>query len=157
VASAPLAVRLGFTLVDDGFYLVRHLADQLALSRRQAQGLLPAYAMSGPEEDFARRLLRDKRNLWLYRCHQQRYCGDFAVVDMSGASPAERPVLVAELKERQSLQVGVGPGSQLANAHDVVAELVAASIIAATSEALLAIGDSEELLAWLDGWPSPAS
>ncbi|MEQ9321920.1 MAG: hypothetical protein RIF41_22315 [Polyangiaceae bacterium] len=151
-SSAPIALRLGFTLVDDGFHFLRHVAEQLDVSSRKAREASSAFEMSAPEKDFAKRLLRDKRNLWLYRCHQRCFCGDFAVVDMSGATPADRRVLVAELKEREPLVVGVGPGSQLARAHDVVAQLVEEKVIDTRAQVLLAIGDSEELLAWLDDW-----
>ena len=90
MAKAPFALRLGFTLVDDGFFLGRNIADQLSLSARRAHSLIAAYAMSEPEKAFARRVLRNKRNLWLFRCHQRRFCGDFAIVDMSAGVAAER-------------------------------------------------------------------
>lgn len=151
-SNTPIALRLGFTLVDDGFHFLRHVADQLDVSSRQAREAMSVFDMSAPEKDFAKRLLRDKRNLWLYRCNQRCFCGDFAVVDMSGATPADRRVLVAELKEREPLAIGVGPGTQLARADEVVTQLVAESVIDTRAEVLLAMGDSEELLVWLDGW-----
>ena len=114
--------------------------------------------MSEPEKAFARRLLRTKRNLWLYRCHQRRFCGDFAILDQSGRTPAGRRVLIAELKERKSLDVGVSPGTQLARAQEVVRELVEGGRLTSSSEVLLAIGDSGELYDWLDAdWPDDAS
>ena len=151
--SGPLAVRLGFALVDEGFYFARNLKEQLEVSSRQANQLVTAYDMSQPEKEFARRLLRDKRNLWLYRCHQQCFCGDFAVVDMSGTTPHERRVVVAELKERKPLEIDASPGNQLARAGDVVNQLVAADVIAASCQVVLAIGDSDELFDWLADWP----
>jgi hypothetical protein len=156
MAKAPHALRLGFTLVDDGFFLARNIADQLDLSARRAHGLVPAYAMSDPEWDFAKRLLRNKRNLWLFRCHQRRFCGDFAVLDMSGRSPAGRRLLVAELKERRRLDLDVSPGTQMAQADQVVEQLIDEERLTTASEVRLAIGDSEELYAWLDDWAAAA-
>ncbi|MEZ4444929.1 MAG: hypothetical protein R3B72_38000 [Polyangiaceae bacterium] len=158
MAKAPFALRLGFTLVDDGFFLGRNIADQLSLSARRAHSLIAAYAMSEPEKAFARRVLRNKRNLWLFRCHQRRFCGDFAIVDMSAGVAAERRALVVELKERRALEVGIAPGSQLAQAPAVIGELVHRELLSPASEVVLAIGDSDEVYEWLDtSWPRDPS
>jgi hypothetical protein len=102
------------------FDLERLLAEQLQTSWSKARGELEAYALSGPETAFARALLRRKRNLWLYRCHQRRFCGDFVVVDMSAASP--RPARVLELKAGEVPKAGCG-GWQLRAAAEAVASL----------------------------------
>lgn len=59
------------------------------------------YALSRPELAFVSDLMARKPNLWVYRCHQGRYCGDFAVVDMSAPWPQRRRAWLVELKTRR--------------------------------------------------------
>ena len=104
----------------DRFDLERALSEQLDTSWSKIRAVLEAFALSGPEVAFARTLLRRKRNLWLYRCNQRRFCGDFVVVDMSAVPP--RPIWVLELKAGEVARAGCG-GWQLRAAADVVATL----------------------------------
>src|SRR5689334_17783326 len=56
------------------------------------------YALKSEEKPFVRELLDRKRNLWVFRCDQRSFAGDFVVVDMSDPRPARRDVLVLDLK-----------------------------------------------------------
>ncbi len=95
--------------------------------------LLPAFAMSEPEKTFARELLRRKRNLWLYRCNQKNFCGDFIIVDMSSPRPEHRPALCLELKEGRGAEPLESPGLQLRRANEALAELERQTIITGES------------------------
>lgn len=120
----PVLLRLPFWLVDQGFRLERVLASDLDLSWSQCYALLIRFELSGPEKSFAKAILRRKRNIWLYRCHQGAFAGDFALVDMSPSSPRYRKVFVVELKSGETLHFGEkGAGKQLANASLIVDDL----------------------------------
>lgn len=148
----PLTLRLAFGLVDEGFHFHKLLVNGLGVSSHEARELRSAFDVSEPEKRFVRTLLRDKRNLWLYRCHQQRFCGDFIVVDMSSADRSLRPVAVIELKEREPVRAGLEATGQQKNALVAVAELVTAGVLAAASPVEILIGGSHEVLAWIDAW-----
>lgn len=90
--------------------------------------------MSGPERHFVRELLRRKRNLWLFRCHHRRFCGDFIVVDMSGPEPERRPAMVLEVKEREPVHEVGEVAYQLRQASEAIQELGARGVLGASSE-----------------------
>lgn len=108
-----LALRLPFAMADRGRGLP-WVVRSLELPRGRARRVISAFAMTRPEERFALELLERKRNLWLYRCNQRRFCGDFAVVDMS-VSPSLRTLRVLELKAGAIPRPG-GGGLQVRNA-----------------------------------------
>ncbi len=150
--SERYVLRMPFTLVDDGFHLHQLIMRELDVSSRRARELQTAYDVSEPERRFVRTLLRDKRNVWLYRCHQQRFCGDFIAVDMSHGEPRGRNVVVIELKEREAVRLGREPAGQLKNAFGAVAELVAEGVVTDASPVELMLGGSHEVLAWIESW-----
>ena len=121
-----LSLRLPFSMADQGLGLPQ-LIRCLDVPRRRRWGVLRAFAMTRPEERFARDLLTRKRNLWLYRCNQRRYCGDFAVVDMSAGLPL-RALWVLELKTGARPRLG-GGGLQVRNAPALRDALVAQRIL----------------------------
>ena len=128
------------------------LAVAVPSGRPWAQGRLwlSCFALSQPEKAFSRQLLQRKRNLWLYRCNQREFCGDFVVVDMSAVAPQLRVVFVIELKTGAELCVGgSGAGNQLQRAPLAVRELVDQSVVRQDSHVVLLCGSSEEVLAWL--------
>lgn len=145
----PWTLRLPFGLVDEGFHFHRLLMDQFALSSRRARELYGAFDMSVPERTFVRELLRRKRNLWLFRCHQQRFCGDFIVVDMSGAEPGQRPITVIELKEREDVRPVTEGAHQLRQAPLAIAELSERGVVGEGAPVSTVVGGSGELLDWL--------
>lgn len=148
----PLTLRLSFGLVDEGFHFHKLLMDGLGLSSREARELRPAFDVSAPEKRFARALLRDKRNVWLYRCHQQRFCGDFIAVDMSAAEPARRPAVVIELKEREPVRAGLEATGQQKHALAAVSEIIAAGVLTEASPVEILVGGSHEVLVWIEAW-----
>ena len=152
-SSHPLTLRLPFAMVDDHLRLEQILA-AADPSRSWAQNLplLKAFSLTRPEKRFARRLLERKRNLWLFRCNQRSFCGDFIVVDMSGALPRLRSVVVMELKSGARLRFGgSGAGNQLQRVHCAVTELAKTEeVIAEDTLVTLACGDGDDVLRWIE-------
>jgi hypothetical protein len=90
------------------------------------------FALSGPERVFARDLLRQRRNLWLWRTNQRARCGDFVVVDMSEPRPERRVARVIELKMSKRL----GPGGyQTLGAQRLMGELPAGRVVCVSGDA----------------------
>lgn len=153
---APLLLYLPFSLLEHGFNLARLLAADPDRSWSEGYVLLEAFDVTRPEREFARTLLRDKTNLWLFRCNQRCYCGDFVVVDMSPPSPKDRVAQVIELKQGATLSIAARPerpkgargtGIQLANHRDAVAELAATSgIVSADCTVELISGSPDRVL-----------
>jgi hypothetical protein len=110
-------------VVDKHRRLEQVLADDPTRSWSQSLRLLPCFALSGPEQRFARQLLQRKRNIWLFRCNQRRFCGDFIIVDMSAARLKHRSVAILELKSHEKLTLDGGAGIQFRNATAAVEEL----------------------------------
>lgn len=142
----PFALRLPFWMAER-FDLALLLSHQPELTNSQARRWLEVYALSGPETVFARGLLARKRNLWLFRCHQRRFCGDFVVVDMSAPVEA-RTAWVLELKLGAPLRFGVG-GVQLKFAPDVVDELSTTGVLGASPVSETVMGGGLAIQAWL--------
>ena len=112
---------------------------------------MAVFALTRPEQRFAHRLLRRKRNVWLFRCNQRGFCGDFIAVDMSADLPRRRSVVVIELKQGAGLRLGgAGAGNQLQGAHKAVAELAeTVGLVTNNTPITLACGDGDKVLDWL--------
>jgi hypothetical protein len=143
-----MTIHLPFRLVDDGFKLAELLQELPGVTSGQAFRLREAFSLSSREMVFARTLLRNKRNLWLFRCHQQGFSGDFVVIDMSDPVPARRVATVIELKARVPLKLG-GSGLQARNAAVAVAELSERGLLAPSAGFTVVTGDKDEVLAHL--------
>ena len=104
----PLTLRLPFAMFDRNHRLERILAADRTRSWAQSWPLVEAFSLSRPEKRFARQVLERKRNLWLFRCNQAAFCGDFITVDMSARHPRERTAAVIELKSGARLRLGGG-------------------------------------------------
>jgi hypothetical protein len=106
------------------------------------------FALCNDELCFCRQLLFYKRNLWLYRCHQQRLCGDFVVIDMSSPDPQKRQVDVVDLKAGADLKEGGGgAGNQLSCAQAAVERLARRTgVLSARCEPRLLTGDRRLLI-----------
>jgi hypothetical protein len=117
--AGPLVLRLlpGRPLTRDA--LARRLLAQHG--DRRAGGLAPRFCMSSREVRFVRTLQAVKNNLWIWRCRQDAFAGDFVVVDMSSPSPHARAVWVLELK--QGAEPKPTAGHQMQNAPAVLAEI----------------------------------
>lgn len=99
------------------------LAVERAVNRRSDRDeAIAAFAFKNDEQGFARGLLSASSRLWLFRCNQRAFCGDFIAIDLSSARPDRRRVWVLELKRGQPLRVGSG-GVQMKNADKAVAEI----------------------------------
>jgi len=147
--KSPLTLRLPFSLANPrvGFCLRRVTRQQLGPGL--AGDVRWAYALTRPERAFALDLLRDRRNLWLYRTHQQGACGDFVVVDMAARRPDRRRAAVLELKSSGRLRRGV-TGLQLRAAQHAVDEIAGRDgVIPVGHAALLLEGRPEDVLAAL--------
>jgi hypothetical protein len=151
-ADQPLTLRLPFAMVDRHLRMEQILAAEPSRSWAQSLPLLAAFALTRPEKRFACRLLLGKRNIWLFRCNQRAFCGDFLAVDMSSDLPRLRPVVAIELKAGAGLRFGgAGAGNQLQRVESAVTELVeAAGVITKDAPVTLACGDGDEVLDWLN-------
>ncbi|AGC41771.1 hypothetical protein MYSTI_00420 [Myxococcus stipitatus DSM 14675] len=127
------------------------LAREVGYPLSTASLLSERYAMKSDEKPFVRELLGRKRNLWVFRCDQRRFAGDFVVVDMAEPRPARRQVVVLDLKMGAPLVLGGGgAGVQLTHAQDAVDGVAARpGVIAAGLPFILATGDKDVILAWL--------
>jgi hypothetical protein len=146
--AQPLTLLLPFKLVDESFSLPMLLASDPERSGAETWRLQEVFAMSSREEAFARRLLSRKRNIWIYRCNQRGWCGDFVIVDMSEPEAARRRAVVVELKSGAALKAG-GGGLQVKNAAAAIDELIAAGVLAPGSEVVTWLGSKEAVLAEL--------
>ena len=99
------------------------------------------FRLSPAERRFALELAEPGR-LWTWRCHQQRYCGDFAVVDMSEPRPDKRRAWLMELKGGRLLS----PGLQLKNSQAARASLVRSGVLGFGSRLVLLRGGPRVLL-----------
>jgi hypothetical protein len=116
------------------------------------------YALKSDEKPFVRELLARKRNLWVFRCDQRRFAGDFVVVDMSEPSPARRQVVVLDLKMGAPLVLGGGgAGVQLTQAQLAVDGVAARKgVIPTGTPYVLATGDKAAMLTFLRARRRPA-
>ena len=119
--------------------------------RRESARLHASFRFKNDEDRFARRLARRKSNLWVFRSNQQRFCGDFVVVDMSSPNPKRRRVFVIDLKAGAPLKLGGGgAGIQFLNAELAVQDIAQrARIIPKGADFVLASGDRTELFNYL--------
>tara|TARA_B100000609_G_scaffold116456_1_gene92675 strand:- start:206 stop:574 length:369 start_codon:yes stop_codon:yes gene_type:complete len=113
--------------------------------------LAERFAFRNDEKRFVKELLSRKKNLWCFRTNQQKFCGDFVIIDMSSPCPKKREVYVLDLKRGARLKSGGGgAGIQFKNARLAVEEIArkTETIDKDTSYELLT-GDREEILAYL--------
>ena len=144
-------LRLGFHLVDHRFSLEELIEELPNIHAAEAFRMRERFSMSSREQTFVRQLLRRKRNLWLFRCNQRLFCGDFIVVDMSPPVGAHRSAVVLELKARTPLKRG--GGLQVRGAPEALAELVAKGVLDQSSGWSCWTGGEEEVLDWLGAAP----
>lgn len=138
-------------MADRHLRLEQVLAADTTRSWAQTLPLLAAFALSKPEHRFACQFLVRKRNLWLFRCNQRGFCGDFIAVDMSPRVPRLRSVAVIELKLGAALRLGGGGASnQLLRTSAAVAELAnTTGVIGHDVPVTLACGDGQAVLNWI--------
>ena len=123
VRKPPIIVQLTPESVRCARGIHRLFAEQPRWSRNQVRILNAMFDFKSDERAFARALLEQKPHLWVFRCNQQRFCGDFILIDMSCPDIEGRRVLALEMKERGRLKVGSGAGFQLRNAARAVAAI----------------------------------
>ena len=145
MAQIPQTLLLSFQLVDEGFSMERLLSGLPDHSWSEGWRMREMFAMSSREVAFVRRLLTRKRNLWLYRCNQRGFCGDFVVVDMSEPDASRREALVLELKSGASLKVG-GGGVQVKNVATAVQEIVDSGVLLEGVQVTTWVGSKEVIL-----------
>jgi len=150
-SNQPLTLRLPFAMVDRHLRLEQILSADPSRSWAQSHPLLGAFALTRPERRFACRLLERKRNVWLFRCNQRGFCGDFIAVDMSADLPRLQSAVVIELKCGAGLRFGgAGAGNQLQRSDTAVTELVETEgVITKDGPVTLACGDGDEVLQWI--------
>ena len=133
--------------------MIERLSAALHRERRVDPGeAVHAFGFKCDELAFAREVLTRHPRYWVFRTHQQRRCGDFAVVDMSVVDPARRVLRVVDLKRAAPLRTERGAGLQLTQT-DALREALAreSGVIAADARVERATGDARAVLAWLSG------
>ncbi|MBZ4419120.1 hypothetical protein [Myxococcus sp. RHSTA-1-4] len=127
------------------------LAKEEGFSLATASLLSERYALKSDEKPFVRELLSRTRNLWVFRCDQRRFAGDFVVVDMSEPRPERRRVVVLDLKMGAPLVLGGGgAGVQLTHAQLAVDGVAARQgLISPGTPYVLATGDKAVMLDFL--------
>ena len=137
---------LPHSVLEHGFSVARLLSADPDRSWAAGYRLLREFELTPAERRFALELLRRKPNLWLYRCNQRAFSGDFIAVDMSPSPAYPRPAFVLELKQDARLTEGVA-GIQMAE-HRLALEEIA-DLPAPVSSVTLLCGSGEALLARL--------
>lgn len=113
----------------------------------QVHRALAAFQLTPREARFARTLLTRRPQWWIWRTHQQRFAGDFVLVDMSCSVPARRTAWVIDLKLDAPFRVGGGGcGVQLRNAPRAVDALIDRGVVGRASPIRLATGGGPQLL-----------
>ena len=111
---------------------------------------LAAFRLTPREDRFARTLILRRPQWWIWRTHQQRFAGDFVLVDMSCPVPAHRVAWVVDLKLGAPVRLGGGGcGNQLTRASQAVEGLVDRGIVGPTSTIHLATGSGPQLLGFM--------
>lgn len=131
--------------------IIEAAARSLHRARRVDPGdVVHAFGFKCDELDFARALVGAHPRYRVFRTHQQRRCGDFAVVDMSVVAAARRVLRVVDLKRAAPLRTERGAGLQLTQT-DALREALAreSGVIAADARVERATGDARAVLAWL--------
>lgn len=131
--------------------VIERMSRELHRSRRVDPGdALHAFAFKCDELEFAREVLCAHPRFWLYRTHQQRRCGDFAVVDMSSPDLTRRAVRVIELKRAEPLRIDRGAGLQLTNVESLRAQLSSeAKVVDERATIERVTGDGRVVAEWL--------
>ncbi|MBX3272097.1 MAG: hypothetical protein KF729_17660 [Sandaracinaceae bacterium] len=127
----------------DGF--VRRLR---ALRRDPPAKLVRAFAFKNDELAFARRLLEAHPRIWLFRCNQLAFAGDFVAVDMSSAHVEARRALCLDLKRGAPVKLGGGgAGNSFVRVRAAIREIARChGALTPEHSVLCATGDGDALL-----------
>ena len=149
----PIVVSLSSACLTSEHALFQMFADaDKKKTRHQLRELHALFAMEEDEREFARVILDQKPNYWVFRANQKKFCGDFIVVDMSCPDASNRKPIVVELKRGATLKLGGGGASnQLCNAAEAICA-IATHTQAVPVDAVFekAVGDEEEVLDFLE-------
>jgi hypothetical protein len=147
----PMALKLTSGSVSRNDSLYRYIASVPGRTGKQTGELVPLFDFKNDERKFAKKLLTDRKNFWLFRCNQQQFCGDFFAIDMSSPDLRKRQAYIMDLKQNADLKTdGGGAGNQFINTEKLQ-DWIAASfgIIEAGSEVQKVSGDSCLILEWI--------
>lgn len=148
---APTALRIPNHWLKYSQSLGYLLAEVVPAPKQVVHSWVGSFKFKNDEKQFVKTVLSNKQNLWVFRTHQQRYCGDFVIVDMSSPDPELRPVVLLDLKSGASLKRGGGgAGIQFRNAGHAIQEIaVETQIIPKHTSFELLSGDRREILSYL--------
>jgi hypothetical protein len=139
----PLVLHLSRDVLARGDAVSQVVARARVPSSARAH-VVAAFQFKDAELAFAR-ALSARTNLWIWRVHQQRFAGDFLVVDLSAADPARRPVLAVDLKRDRPVRVD-RPGVQMKDARRALDALARARVLGAGAAPLYVTGDARHVL-----------
>ncbi|MGE0791713.1 MAG: hypothetical protein AB7S26_38920 [Sandaracinaceae bacterium] len=114
--------------------------------------LVRAFAFKNDELPFARRLLELHTRIWLFRCNQHAFAGDFVAVDMSCADVEVRRAWCLDLKRGAPVKLGGGgAGNSFVRVEAAIREIAEVHGILTPEHAVRrATGDGASLLRLFD-------
>ena len=150
-SQAPTVLKIPFHWLKHSKSIGYLLSRKLNLHRKEIYSWIQRFTFCCDEKTFVLILMRSKPNYWVFRCNQQKRCGDFTVVDMSSPNPEERRIWVLDLKLKAPLKIGGGgAGIQLSKASSAVLEIAnSTGIVSASSSFELLSGDRIAILSYL--------
>ena len=117
----PITIRVVRKTVQRADGLVRSLKGK---RRRIDAALFHCFAFKADELPFAQRLLARHARIWLFRCNQRAFAGDFIAIDMSSRRVPKRRAWCLDLKLGAPVKVGGGgAGNSFIQVQAAVAEI----------------------------------
>lgn len=127
---------------------------RLLRGRRKAvdRRLVAAFAFKNDELPFARRVLEAHGRIWLFRCNQRAFAGDFVAVDMSARDVARRRAWCLDLKLGAPIRLGGGgAGNAFVRVDRAVREIAREhGVLTPSHEIVRATGDGRALTRLFD-------
>lgn len=149
VKNPPMMILLPPSAVASDSGLARMFIAQDRWTRHQVRMLLGMYGFKSNERQFARDLLNRYPHVFLYRCHQQKGCGDFMLATPERSVDGQPHVYGIELKRGGRLKINRGAGFQMRNVGDAVGWLSECGVVTADVPVTTIVGDKDEVLSWL--------
>jgi len=114
--------------------------------------LVAAFAFKNDELPFARRVLDAHARIWLFRCNQQAFAGDFVAVDMSARDVELRRAWCLDLKLGAPVRLGGGgAGNAFVRLDRAIHEIAREhGVLTPSHDVVRATGDGRALAAIFD-------
>jgi len=149
MTKTPITIRVPSSALRRADGLVRVLHNKLQAGKRRVDPkLVHAFAFKADERPFARRLLNLHARIWLFRCNQRAFAGDFVAVDMSSANVEKRRAWCLDLKLGAPVKLGGGgAGNAFVELRAAIEEIAdELGVLTRDHEVLRATGDGKALV-----------